>query len=160
MNQRFAFALERLDANSWARFERFASEFLASEWPDLRSVAAPSGDQGRDSELFSPDAPPAVLIQYSVTRSWDQKIRQTLERVSGTFSSARILVYVSNQDIGARADHIKTEAIQKYKIVVDIRDRNWFLDRVATDPQREVLAEQLAAEIADPYLTSRSLRPS
>ncbi len=157
MNQRFAFALERLDAKNWARFERFASEFLAPEWRDLRTVAAPSGDQGRDSELFSPDAPPAVLIQYSVTLSWDRKIRETLERVSGAFPSARVLVYLSNQEIGARADDVRKDAIQKYKIVVDIRDRNWFLDRAAIDPQREALAEQLAAEIADPYLTSRNL---
>jgi hypothetical protein len=47
--QRLELALERLGAPDWERFERFASEFLSAEIPDLRTVASPTGDEGRDA---------------------------------------------------------------------------------------------------------------
>ena len=52
-SKQFAFALDRLQPGDWERFEQFASKFLVFDYPSLRSVAAPSGDEGRDSELFS-----------------------------------------------------------------------------------------------------------
>lgn len=78
MNTRFVFALERAKPSDWERFEKLASEFLAPEWPSIRTVATPSGDGGRDAELFSPDGDPSVLIQYSVAEDWERKIKDTL----------------------------------------------------------------------------------
>src|SRR5713226_3771789 len=63
---RLKLALDRLEAEHWSRFEQFASEFLVSDYPNLRTVASTSGDQGRDAELFSPDGLPSVVLQYSV----------------------------------------------------------------------------------------------
>lgn len=50
--KRLQLALERLSFSDWERFERFASEFLAAEMPDLRTVAGPSGDGGGTLNYF------------------------------------------------------------------------------------------------------------
>lgn len=155
--KRYAFALERLEPGDWARFESFASQFLAFDHVALRTVAAQSGDLGRDSELFSPDGDPTVLLQYSVTKNWPAKIRQTAKRVRENFPSATILIYVSNQQIGAEADALKKELRQDYNLVLDVHDRGWFLDRAALSPDRLKIVEQLAADIVDPYLSGEGV---
>lgn len=65
---RLKLALDRLEAEHWSRFEQFASEFLVTDYPKLRTVASASGDQGRDAEIFSPDGLPSVVLQYSVSK--------------------------------------------------------------------------------------------
>lgn len=57
-SQRFALALRQLEAGDWLIFERFAAEFLAVEFPSLRTMAAASGDKGRDAQLFLADEAP------------------------------------------------------------------------------------------------------
>ncbi|MBI5386979.1 MAG: hypothetical protein HZA90_20085 [Verrucomicrobia bacterium] len=155
--QRFAFALERLEPGDWARFERFASQFLVFDYGALRSVATPSGDLGRDSELFSPEGDSSVLLQYSVTKSWDSKIKSTAKRIRQNFPSATILVYVTNQQIGAAADGLKKELRKDFKLVLDIHDKAWFLDRLLAPPERQALAEKLAEDFVDPYLAGRGV---
>jgi hypothetical protein len=89
--ERFAFALERLESGDWARFERFASQYLVFDYPTLRTVASTTGDLGRDSELFSPDGDPDVLLQYSVNKDWASKIKSTAKRVRQNFKNAKVL---------------------------------------------------------------------
>jgi hypothetical protein len=155
--QRLVFALERLKSGDWARFEHFASQFLVFDYGTLRTVAGPSGDLGRDSELFSPDGDPTVLLQYSVSKGWAAKIRRTAKRVRENFASASVLVYVTNQQIGAGADALKKELRKDFRLVLDVHDRAWFLDRISFPPERQGIAEQLAAEVVDPYLASRGV---
>ena len=155
--QRLAFALERLQAGDWARLERFASQFLVFDYDTLRTVAAPSGDLGRDSELFSPDGVPTVLLQYSVSKDWASKIRRTAKRIRENFGNANVLVYVTNQQIGAEADALKKELRTDFKLVLDVHDRGWFLDRISAPPERRSIAEQLASDVVDPYLASRGV---
>jgi hypothetical protein len=154
ITNRLQLALERLDPSDWARFEKLASAFLASEFDDLRTTASPSGDEGRDSELFAPAAEPKVLLQYSVSGDWLNKIRRTVRRIAETFPGAVVLVFVSNQVIGAAADAIKRSVRQDHGLSLDIRDRAWFVDRVLGSPARERAAEELAQAIVDPYLAS------
>jgi hypothetical protein len=92
---RLKLALDHLEAEHWSRFEQFASEFLVTEYPNLRTVASTSGDRGRDAEFFSPDGLPSVVLQYSVAKDWKKKIRDTAERVSGALPEARVLIYVT-----------------------------------------------------------------
>ena len=154
---RFRLALEKLAPAQWERFERFASQFLASELPDLRTVASASGDAGRDAELFSPLGDPTQVLQYSVTQNWRQKIRGTAERISETLPSTQVLIYVTNQIIGADADDLKKELRQKWQIHLDPRDRSYFLERFHKDAQTEAAAEGLASDIVDPYLASEGV---
>ena len=79
--ERFLLALGGLKPSDWERFERLASTFLASEWPNVRTMASPGGDGGRDSELFCADGAPNVVIQYSVQLDWAAKIRATTVRL-------------------------------------------------------------------------------
>ncbi len=87
---RFELALERLKASDWERFEVLAREFFAPEFPTLRSTASPSGDLGRDAELFTPDNDTSVAIQISVTKEWSQKIKATKKRILKTLKNPLI----------------------------------------------------------------------
>lgn len=155
LNQ-FKLALERLQSSDWAHFERLSSDFLSTELPSLRTMAAPSGDGGRDSELFSPEGNPMVVIQYSIAKDWRNKVRKTVIRLKGEHPTAKFLIYMSNQQIGGQADDLKRELMQN-GLMLDIRDRNWFLERALTDAVRENAARQLIDTIARPYLTGEDI---
>jgi len=159
VTNRLSLALERLEPGDWSRFEKLASVFLASEFDDLRTTATPSGDAGRDGELFSPVAEPSVVLQYSVATSWQRKIEDTLRRLKKTLPDIRVLVFLSNQVIGAAADKIKQKARKDYGVSLDIRDRSWFLDRVLGSIACERAAEELARIVVDPYLASVGVGP-
>jgi hypothetical protein len=105
-------ALQQIKAPDWIHFERLASAFLASEFPNLRTVAAASGDGGRDSELFGTGNEPAVIIQYSVTEKWETKVRDTFKRTNTTCPSANTLIYMTNKSIGADADDLKAAILR------------------------------------------------
>lgn len=154
--ERFELALERLKDSDWERFENLASAFLASDFPMLRTMASSSGDGGRDSELFSPVGEPGTVFQYSVQQAWQPKVQKTLVRLQGTFPEAKKLHYVTNQEIGAKADKLKREAF-KSGIYLDIMDRSWFLDRANLDAHRAEAALALAKVIVDPLLESKGV---
>jgi hypothetical protein len=160
--ERFRLALRELRPSDWERFERLASIFLAADYDELRTLASPSGDAGRDAILFNPVARPSVAIQYSVSGGWDSKIRATVRRLKEKFpNQIRILVYATNQQIGAEGDDLKNDLLKREELYLDIRDLNWFLERVNTDPPREQAAEELAVAIADPFLAGEGvIRPT
>lgn len=152
--KRFELALDRLQSSDWAPLERIASVFLAAEFDNLRTVASASGDGGRDSELFSPLDEPKVVAQYSVAQDWQAKINATVRRLKETFPDILILIYVTNQQIGADADKLKKTLRTKHGISLDVRDKNWFCERVNDSLARQVAAEELACAFVDPYLSS------
>ena len=152
----FKLALERLQPSEWESFEALASSFLAPEFPQLRTMAHPSGDGGRDSELFQPDGKPFIAFQYSVRKDWKQKISETAARLKKEFTSVRILIYMSNQKIGGQADEVK-RAILEDGLSLDVRDKNWFLERATLSDARENAAEQLIEKIARPYLAGEEV---
>lgn len=159
ISRRLELALERLQPSDWSRFERIASAFLATEFDDLRTVASPSGDDGRDAELYSPSAEPTVVIQYSVSSDWRAKINATVRRLKQTFPNALALLYLTNQTIGAEWDDLKKNLRTKHGLALDVRDRNWFVERVFASTARQQAAEELATAIVDPYLSSAGVGP-
>lgn len=156
MSNRFKLALEQLETSDWEVFEQLASIFLSSEFSKLRTVASPSGDEGRDAEIFSPADESTVMIQYSVTEYWNKKISSTLKRLQKTRPNTKVLIYVTNRIIGASADKIKIIA-RKSGISLDIRDGNWFLERIHSSGQNEKAAEELAIKKVDTLLSSRGI---
>ena len=152
----FELSLEQLSSGDWSHFERLCSIFLVTELPSLRTMASPSGDGGRDSELFSPDGNASIMVQYSVSKNWKTKINSTVKRLEESYPNMKILIYMSNQQIGGRADKLKGDLLQK-GIMLDIRDYNWFLERALTDETREDAAEQLIDLIARPYLAGENV---
>lgn len=158
-SKRFELALDRLQSSDWAAFERLASVFLVAEFDELRTVASPSGDGGRDSELFAPMDDPKVLAQYSVSVDWRAKINATVRRLKETFPEALVLMYVTNKQIGADADDLKKTLRIKHGLALDIRDRSWFCERVNESSARQIAAEELACSIVDPYLASYDASP-
>jgi hypothetical protein len=159
ITNRLELALDRLQPADWARLEKIASIFLASEFDDLRTVASPSGDDGRDSELFSPAAEPKVVAQYSVASDWAAKINATVRRLKTTIPNALVLIYVTSKQIGADADELKKNLRVKHGLTLDIRDRNWFCERVLKSQALQIAAEELAVAIVDPYLSAAGVGP-
>jgi hypothetical protein len=158
-SRRLELALKNLESGDWSRFERLASTFLVSEFKDLRTVASPSGDDGRDAELFSPSGEPTVVMQYSITPKWEKKIRATVARLKITKPEVLMLIYVSNQVIGANWDDLKTELRVNEGLSLDIRDRTWFVERTFSTVSRQTAAEELAAAIVNPLLKTAGVGP-
>jgi hypothetical protein len=152
----FELALTHTKASDWAHFESLCSRFLASDHRSMRTMASPSGDGGRDSQLYGPDGENIVCAQYSVTESWEAKIRKTQNRLIENFKNVKILIYMSNQEIGAKGDKVKSE-LQKEGIFLDIRDKNWFLDRFDADEQKASGAEEFFERIGRPYLEGQQI---
>jgi hypothetical protein len=150
--KRFETALMLLKPAEWEKFERLASQFLAADFPTLVTVASPSGDEGRDAELYSPEGDASVLLQYSVAEDWRDKILRTAKRLEKTKPDARVLIYVTNQQIGAAADDLRRKLRESERFHLDIRDRNWFLERQRASVRHEAAAEELARDIIDPLL--------
>jgi hypothetical protein len=156
-NQRLQLALQQLQSSDWRRLELFASEFLVSEFPNLRSTASPSGDGGRDAEIITFKDAPIHALQYSVTPNWEAKIRQTVKRLKITNPQVQILTYVTNIQIGADADELKAEIRKDHEIFVDTRDRSFFLERFRGTPGTEKAAEALAVDLVEPLLSKAGL---
>ena len=157
MQERLNFTFDNMKPSDWEKFEAFSSAFLASYYPELRTVAKPH-DGGRDSELFSPLGKPQIVFQYSITENWESKIRGTIKRLTTDNPIGKNvikLIYVTNQKIGASADGIKNEIFNSTNIVLDIYDRNYFLERLSQE--RIEIAEALCKKIADPILRSKNL---
>lgn len=152
---RFRLALELIQPEQWSRFETLASAYLVSEFPNLRTVAG-TNDRGRDAEVFDPTGEQTELLQYSLAADWSSKITKTAKKLrepSG-FPNARLLIYVTNQKIGANADQLKSKLRSEYGLILDIHDLTWFTDRLASDPSRLAAAEAFAEDIVDPFLAA------
>jgi len=147
----FKLALDLLEPSDWAHFEILCSQFLLPEFSKLRTMAHPSGDGGRDSEIFCPEGKPFISAQYSVAKDWKSKIRKTRDRILGELPDVKYLIYLSNQQIGGQADPIKKELLDS-GLSLDVRDKNWFLERSNIDEIRENASEELIDHIARPYL--------
>ena len=157
MKERLKFAFDNMKPTNWEDFEQFASAFLTSFYPELRTVAKPH-DGGRDSELFSPVGKPTIVFQYSVTESWENKIKSTLERLKNNNpigENVKKLIYVTNQKIGASADSIKNDSFDHYDISLDIFDQTYFLDRLKNE--QLLVAEILCKKIVDPIMRTQNL---
>lgn len=155
--ERLQLALERIRPEQWKLFEDFASAFLSTLYPGLRTLASLAGDQGRDAELFSYDGKISTVLQYSVAGEWKRKIRATAQIISENQPHVRVLIYVTSQSILSAADLLKRDISNEYGLVLDIHDAAWFLDRVSGNESRESAAEYLATKIVDPYLASKGV---
>ena len=149
--KKLVFALQHTGPDDWSRFEKLSSAFLADQYPQLRTVAG-VGDGGRDAILYQPHDDPLTVLQYSVARNWDSKIRTTAERVNVSTPSARILIYATSQQIGPAADKVRVFVQQHHNLHLDIRDASWFADRVNRSPATIAAAEEYASPIIEPLL--------
>jgi hypothetical protein len=157
MNRKlFELALDKTRPSDWEYFEELSSGFLASELESLRTMASPSGDGGRDSELFSSDGLTYVAVQYSVSKDFDSKVMRTIKRLEDNFSQIKVLIYCTNQQIGAKGDTLKKKCMAK-GVSLDIRDKSWFLERYENDDTKYSCAVQLVDVIARPLLESESI---
>ncbi|WP_139200830.1 hypothetical protein [Curtobacterium sp. MMLR14_010] len=157
-NPRLELALKQLHAGVWRDFEMFAAEFLAVEYPSLRSTAGANGDRGRDGEVYSIDGAPSIGAQYSVAQDFNAKIIGTLSRLKDEGLNYTHLIYATNQYIGADGDKVRERARVDFQVILDVRDRSWFLERENTYPQRAAASERLIARYADPLLAASGLR--
>lgn len=157
MNRKiFELALDKMRSSDWEYFEELSSRFLASEFSSLRTMASPSGDGGRDSQLYSSDGSTYVAIQYSVAKDFDAKVSKTIKRLEEQFKQIRVLIYCTNQQIGAKGDTLKNKCLIK-GISLDIRDKSWFLERCEYNDINYQAATDLVNIIARPLLESEKV---
>jgi hypothetical protein len=150
---RFELALEKMRSSDWEHFERLSSTFLAAEFNSVRTMASPGGDRGRDAELYSHVGETNIMFQFAIRKDWESKIRETIVRIKDQFPAVTSIIFMSSQQIGARADAVRQYARNK-GISLDIRDRSWFVERVNADDSRSRAASELARMIVDPFLES------
>jgi hypothetical protein len=156
--RRLEVALRELRADQWHEFEQLASTFLASEYPELRTLAAPSGDEGRDAILFAPEGNTQIAIQYSITTDWKQKIRKTANTLRKNFSNQHtVLLYLTSIPLGPDAEQYRATILKDFGLYLDPRGASWFLDRVNRDRATEEAAERLAKLTVDRLLAADSI---
>jgi hypothetical protein len=158
--ERLELALTQIPSSAWEDFERFASEFLIADFPDLRTMARAAGDEGRDAEVFSVDKAGKIKLQYSVTVGWRAKIGQTVDRLKDFKPKPTVLVYVTNQQIGPEADDLKRTVLANDGIVLDVRDRSYFMDRRDHTIAGRAASEVLERKFVEPLLTSQGIAHS
>ncbi|OBK70597.1 hypothetical protein [Mycolicibacterium fortuitum] len=154
---RFAKALRELDGTKWRLFERLATTFLASEFPELRPVADPSGDEGLDALLYQPSDDPNTVVQFSVRKDWQDKIHETCRRIKKTCPSANVLIFVTNQTMGSKAAAQRKSVRENHGLYLDPRDSEWLISTRNSTAANIAEAEQLAQNIVDPLLNSGSI---
>lgn len=152
VSERFRFALEQIQPSQWQIFEYLSSAFLADEYGNLRTLASPSGDGGRDATLFQPEDDEGVALQYSVASDWVAKIRRTASRLSISHPEVRELIFVSPHRIGADGDDVRRALRREYRITLDIRDQNYFTEREERSVATRTAADRLNQQIVDPLL--------
>jgi hypothetical protein len=151
--ERFRAALTNIEGSQWRLFERLAQTFLTDEYPSLRPMASPSGDEGKDAVLFVADDEEDVVLQFSVRKDWSRKVIETCQRLRKTTPHARVLIYATNQDIGPQSSETRRIARKEYKLHLDIRDREWFLTNRNSSAMTTAEAEEFCRATADPYLS-------
>ncbi|MFC3848784.1 hypothetical protein ACFORJ_01180 [Corynebacterium hansenii] len=158
MRNKLQFSLENANPSEhWRAFEKLATAVLASEYPNLRSMASPDGDGGRDAEIYKYEHVSTEFIQVSLAKDFKAKLKQTVNRLEQTQPQMTHLIYVTNQEIGAKADQLKIDFRQKRKIHLDIRDRNWFIERESSSTIWDSAVDDFCRRVADPILSERRL---
>lgn len=150
---RLKLALTRIEGPQWRLFERLATVFLAEEYPSLRPTAQANGDDGMDATLFQPADDPSVVLQFSIRKDWSKKIVETCERLKITAPGTRVLIYGSNQEVGAAANGLKRNLRQQFGLHVDIRDREWFLTNRNHTLANQAEADEFCRTVADPFVS-------
>ena len=149
---RLIFALRNLSPSDWEIFERFASQFLIGDFPDLRAIGG-VGDRGRDAILTSE---PATVVQISIAEQWRSKILATVKRLREAEVQFSTLIYVTNRRIVPQADGLVAE-LRREQIQLDVRDAQYFLQRVAVSPETRAATRELCRIVVDPKLPLRDV---
>src|SRR6266487_3035888 len=110
MDDQLRVSLDNVRSSDWDLFEGFANAFLVSDFPTLRPIGG-TNDKGRDAILYEPDPQPsaAVVLQYSLTKDWSGKIRQTVGRLREKKIPCSVLVYATSREIGPASDALEAE---------------------------------------------------
>jgi hypothetical protein len=148
--ERLRYALTRCDGSQWRVFERLAQVVLQDEYPSLRPLATMSGDGGLDAGLFQPSDDESVAVQYSVRQDVATKVREACARVRETHPDVSVLVYVTNQAVGAASGGIRKRMRKDFGIHVDIRDQEWLLTQRNASAAVTAEAEEFTKVVADP----------
>lgn len=157
MSDRLRFALKHTAAEHWTPFERLASAYVTDEYGELRTLARPSGDEGRDSILYQPVEEPQYVLQYSVAKDWARKIRRTARLLSDKHPEAIYLIFLTPHELGAAGDDVKRDVRQRFHINLDIRDAHWLTEREERSPATRAAADQYSRIIVEPLLRESGL---
>jgi hypothetical protein len=151
---RLRFALSHLRQVDWEAFEDFCGAWLAGSFPDLRRLGG-VGDKGRDA-VFAAHDMDDVIVQISIQANWNSKIRATITRLRAAEITCKSLVYMTNHEIGPKADDLKADLLSE-GVSLDVRDSTYFLDRIDLSPANRAAAASLCERVLDPLLPTNEL---
>ncbi|RKH34576.1 hypothetical protein D7Y13_11710 [Corallococcus praedator] len=118
-------------------FESLVQQLLQrSDMPGLVPRSGPT-DLGADAEVFgsSTTGHEVTVVQISLQKTYEAKIRQTAKRLREAGRRCDRLVFVSNQDIDARTEQkLRVEIKEKYDVHLEARDWRWLRMRL-NDPR-------------------------
>ncbi|MEM0965810.1 MAG: hypothetical protein AAGJ81_06655 [Verrucomicrobiota bacterium] len=152
-SERITFALNNIPTSGGWEFETFCNAFLSSEIENLRPVGG-LHDAGRDAYIHRSDDHPNTYAQYSVTESWERKIKETISTIRSNGYSLSELVYCTNRRVVGKADNIRKFA-RREGVALDIRDQAYFVSRSNSSESTRSASEELALKFCDPITAQR-----
>ena len=133
-------------------FERYANAFLVDDFPELQALGG-KRDGGMDARLYNSETGKAQwVVQSCVSPSGSArtKVLRTVNALKDNMPE--VLIYCTPAAIGTALDDTKRELRNKYKVVLEICDGPWFVQRQMTSNNRVSLSTQYATEVLAPVL--------
>ena len=135
-------------------FERFANAYLVDDYPEIDPLGGKK-DGGIDGRMYYDNGELYLVVQSCVSpfERAKTKIDDTIEKLK-KIGFPKILIFCSPAAIGLKLDQTKREIRQKYKVILEICDGPWFVQRVFTSENRTRLAEAFSEEVLAPIVSS------
>src|SRR3546814_11395645 len=99
-------------------------------------------------------------MQVSNKQDWAGKNKYTTCDLKKNDLKPVVLIYATNLQIGAAADELKQALRRTHQVVLDVRDKSWFLQRQCVSEVTARAAERASERLADPVLLPKGLRAS
>jgi hypothetical protein len=151
LQTRLSSSFKLVDEKHSHAFERFANSFLVDDYPEIDPLGGKK-DGGIDGRLFFDNDELFLVVQSCVSpvERATTKINDTIKKLE-KIGYPKFLIYCSPANIGLKLDNLKKEVRKKFKIVLEICDGAWFVQRAFISHNRKNLSESFSEEILAPF---------
>ncbi|NNB56175.1 hypothetical protein [Pseudomonas fragi] len=156
MDSKLAQAFTLTTEEQGPMFERFANAFLTDDYPELQALGAKK-DGGMDAYIYSEQDKIELVVQSCISPA-DKARTKVLDTVKKLILNKRglphTLVYCTTAMISTKLDITKKELRTNHKIILDVRDKAWFIQRNKTSEHRIRLVEDYCSILLAPFYES------
>ena len=157
MSDKLMMALRLSDEEHAEAFERYANAFLFEDYPDLEPLGGKK-DQGMDARVVNGETGKTELVVQSCVSpvgTARTKILNTIVKLKDKMPGE--LVYCTPATIGTMLDQTKRELRKDHKVILQVCDGPWFIQRQQMSRSRAELSESYARGALEPII--RELEP-